>query len=260
MNVRTLILASALCSHEVMAQDARIQTLHYEADQVYSLQGHAGYQIDVQFGPDEHLVGLGAGDIEAVQYAAQENHVFLKPKAIDVHTNLTVLTNVHTYYFDYVVPRPSSDTQLQDMVYAVRFLYPSAPLAQPGLPSAHALLQQPESLRSRNLDYWFCGDRSIAPVSAWDDGIHVHLRFRPGGELPALFVHNDDGSESLLNFDVQNDEVVIHRVVGRLVARRGKLSGCIVNRSLTEGEVLESGTVRPEVRRETRPADDALAP
>ena len=31
-------------------------------------------------------------------------------------------------------------------------------------------------------------------------------------ELPALFVRNDDGTESLLNFSIDEGDVLIHRV------------------------------------------------
>jgi type IV secretion system protein VirB9 len=71
--------------------------------------------------------------------------------------------------------------------------------------------------------------------------------------MPAIFVQNEDGSESLLNFNVQSGEVIIHRVANRFVLRRGKLQGCVVNRSLTgSGHELQSGTVAPDVERATR--------
>ena len=43
----------------------------------------------------------------------------------------------------------------------------------------------------------------------------THLQFNARGELPALFVRNDDGSESLLNFSIEDGDVLIHRVDGR---------------------------------------------
>ena len=60
-----------------------------------------GYQIDLEFEPGERFVGLGAGDVEALTFASQANHLFIKPKAPDVRTNLTVLTNRRAYHFDY---------------------------------------------------------------------------------------------------------------------------------------------------------------
>jgi type IV secretion system protein VirB9 len=73
--------------------------------------------------------------------------------------------------------------------------------------------------------------------------------------LPAIFVRNDDGSESLLNFNMDAGDVVIHRVAQRFVLRRGLLRGCIVNKSFDGGgERLDSGTVSPVVERVTQGA------
>jgi type IV secretion system protein VirB9 len=52
---------------------------------------------------------------------------------------------------------------------------------------------------------------------------------------------------------VQQGELVIHRVAAKFVVRRGKLHGCIVNKSFEgTGRELQSGTVTSEVERATR--------
>ena len=50
-----------------------------------------------------------------------------------------------------------------------------------------------------------------------------------------MYVKNDDESESLVNFTVDDDEVVIHRVARSFVLRRGKFVACIQNRSFDGG-------------------------
>ena len=114
-------------------------------------------------------------------------------------------------------------------------------------------LRSGEALRPRNFDYWYCGSPTLRPVAASDDGVHTHLRFGAHAELPAIFVRNDDGSESLLNFSVESGDVVIHRVAKRFILRRGLLRGCVVNKSFNGGgERLDSGTVSPSVERVTQ--------
>src|SRR4029077_13923779 len=81
------------------APDPRLQGAMYSADRVYPLTGYVGYQIDLQFEPGENLVGLGGGDLEGLSFAAQGNHLFLKPRAPVIDTNLTVLTTRHSYQF-----------------------------------------------------------------------------------------------------------------------------------------------------------------
>ena len=104
-------------------------------------------------------------------------------------------------------------------------------------------------MRAHNTDYWFCGPDLLRPAAAWDDGVQTHLLFGQRAEQPAIFVRNDDGTESLLNFSIESGEVVIHRIARRLILRRGALTACIVNKGFSgTGERLPSGTIAPEVR------------
>lgn len=236
--------------------DSRVRVLAYAPDEIYRLQGYVGWHIDLEFESGETFVGLGAGDIEALSFTAQDNHLFLKPKAPDVMTNLTVLTNRRHYRFEYAAALLPSDPQAQDLVYSVRFVYPSALGQVPGERAAaevKARLAGGAASRPRNLDYWYRGDAVIKPVAVSDDGVHTRLRFAPHAEQPAIFAINDDGSESLVNFSMADGEVIVHRVARRLALRRGRLQGCIVNAGFTgPGERLPLGTVAPGVERAVR--------
>jgi type IV secretion system protein VirB9 len=173
-----------------------------------------------------------------------------------VQMNVTVSTSRRRYYFEYsaAVWRPSHVAD--EVMYAVRFTYPPVPPAKEGPTAAQrvdAELDRAKSSRPRNIDYWFCGSRAVKPVAASDDGVHTRLTFGARGELPAIFVRNDDGSESLLNFSVDEGDVVIHRVAAKFIIRRGKLTGCVVNKGFVgTGERLESGTIAPAVTRERK--------
>jgi type IV secretion system protein VirB9 len=141
-------------------------------------------------------------------------------------------------------------------MYAVRFTYPPPPASRDGLTDEERIefeLAKGRAGRPRNSDYWFCGDAAVRPVAASDDGVQTRLTFGPRSELPALFVLNDDGTESLLNFSIDQGDVLIHRVAARFIVRRGHLTGCIVNKGfLGGGAPLKSGTVAPEVTRERK--------
>ena len=234
------------------AGDARIRVFPYQADEVYRLKGYAGYQIDLEFESGEAFVGLGTGDLESLTFAAQDNHLFIKPRAGGVDTNLTVLTTRRTYHFDYTSTERRPDPSFGDVIYVLRFLYPAQRADRAALVVEHELKTAPET-RWHNLDYDYRGSLELKPVSAWDDGVQTHLRFDSDKELPAIFIRNDDGSESLLNFSADAGELVVHRIARELTVRRGRLHGCILNRGYTgSGERLESGTVTPRVERATR--------
>jgi len=232
--------------------DTRIRVVTYNRDEVYRLQGFVGYQIDLQFAADERFVGLGAGDLDAVAFAASANHLFIKPKAAQVSTNLTVLTTRHFYHFDYTVTPRRAESSVGNVIYSLRFEYPSTRLSDPGEAGLPKENFGPDESRTINSDYWYCGSPSIRPSLVSDDGIHTRLRFGARMEQPAIFVRNDDGSESLLNFSMETGDVVLHRVVRQLIVRRGRLVGTIFNKAFSgSGERLESGTVSRSVLRAT---------
>jgi len=242
----------ALSIDESGTTDARIRVLVYATDEVYRLKGYVGYQIDLEFESGEVFVGLGTGDLDSLTFAAQDNHLFLKPRAGGVDTNLTVLTTRRTYHFDYTSTERRPDPSFGDVIYVLRFVYPAQRADRAAGVVEHELKTAPET-RWHNLDYDYRGSLELKPVSAWDDGVQTHLRFDSDKELPALFIHNDDGSESLLNFSADAGELVVHRIARQLTVRRGRLHGCILNRGYTgSGERLESGTVTPRVERATR--------
>jgi type IV secretion system protein VirB9 len=233
--------------------DDRIRVAAYNGDEVYRLHGFVGYQIDLEFEAGETFTGLGAGDLEGLSFVGQDNHLFLKPKAAKVATNLTVLTNRRHYQFDYTALSQRSAADDQDVIYALRFTYPP----QPSQTAADAAAKRVESqldgasgLRPQNIDYWYCGQPTLRPVAAADDGVHTRLRFAANSELPAIFVRNEDGSESLLNFSMDAGDLIVHRVAKQFILRRGKLTGRVVNRGFVGGGArLDSGTVAPNVER-----------
>lgn len=236
--------------------DERIRTAVYSADQVYRLYGYVGFHLDLEFEADETFASLSGGDLDGLTYSAHANVLTLKPKVAATEMNLAVTTSKRRYYFEYSVSarRPSASTD--PVMYAVRFSYPQPPPSADGLTEEERLkleLAKASEARPRNTDYWFCGSETLKPTAASDDGVQTRLSFGARSELPVLFVRNDDGSESLLNFSIAQGDVLIHRVAARFIVRRGRLAGCVVNKGFQgSGERLKSGTIAPEVTRERK--------
>jgi type IV secretion system protein VirB9 len=249
---------STTCAESVPAPgvvDARIRTAAYRDEEVYRLKGFVGYGIELIFEQGERFAGQAGGDLDAIMFGAHENHVILKPRAANVGTNFVVYTNRRAYRFDYTVADRRPDPLNDEVIYAVRFTYPPSP-SSAGPTSAERIesdLEAAREIRPRNFDYWFCGDPAVKPVAASDDGVHTRLTFGSKTELPAIFVRGGDDTESLLNFSVDGGDIVVHRVAREFIVRRGRLTGCIVNKGFDgTGERLESGTVAPTVQRERR--------
>lgn len=231
--------------------DSRIRTAPYSADEVYRLYGFVGYDIGLEFEKDEIFKRVNGGDLKALTYAAEENTFTFKPRVKAARMNITVTTNKRRYYIQYSASDKDPETG-ENVMYVVRFVYPDSKTDRERTPAEQIDegLTQAKTLRPRNWDYWFCGRSELKPVAASDDGVQTSLTFAPRAELPAVFLRNEDGSESLVNFSVAGDDLIVHRVARQLILRRGRLTGCIVNKSFTGGgDRLESGTISSDVER-----------
>jgi type IV secretion system protein VirB9 len=256
------LTAASMCQAESVpiasSIDTRIRTATFSPTEVYRLYGHVGYAIEIVFEDGESGAGQAGGDLEAITFGWHENHLILKPKAPTVGTNLIVYTNRRAYRFDYSVAGRRPDPEHEPVMYAVRFAYPEEyatpkPVNDDSEARASRALKEPTPERARNIDYWYCGSPAIKPTAASDDGVHTRLTFGSRGEVPAVFVRNEDGSESLLNFSMEGADMVIHRVAPKFILRRGKLTACVVNQGYRgSGERLPSGTVVTGVERERR--------
>jgi type IV secretion system protein VirB9 len=257
--VCSLLLASAHAETTPVRGelDPRIRTAAYDPAQVYKLQGFVGYAIELIFEDGEQFAGTGGGDLEGVTVDAHGSSVLLKPRAAIVATNLVVFTDRRAYRFDYTVSARPPNRTTDEVMYAVRFTYPPPRTIEGEDPRAQVEreLATAAAARPRNMDYWYCGHRSLQPVATSDDGVHTRITISDRSEIPALFVRNEDGTESLLNFSMDAGDVVIHRVAPRFILRRGRLTGCIVNRGFAgAGLRLDTGTVSPQVERDVRGA------
>jgi type IV secretion system protein VirB9 len=271
--VATGVVSGVACAAVVPSPgrtDARVREIEYREDQVVQLTGYVGYHIDIELERGEQFVALGAGDSAAVDVASEGPHVMVKPKAARVATNLTLVSSRRVYHFEYRsldAPPP-----LNTAIFALRFRYSPAPSgvtpaatpapfsSQAVAATAAARLSESSSVtpgpagRPVNRDYWYCGGSTLQPVAASDDGVQTRLTFSSRGEWPAIFVRNEDGSESLLNFHAEGTTAVVHRVAPEFVLRRGRLVGCVENRGYAgSGNWVSGGALESTVSREVRP-------
>lgn len=240
-------------------RDPRVRFVDYDADQVVRLRGFVGYQIHLQFEEGEQFVNLAAGDAAAIDVGAEGSHLMLKPKAEKVGTNLTLLTTRRVYHFDYSAVRQVVTAATPDVVYSLRFRYPRVDL-KPAAVGGPAALQPSAAVEPRvervaapvmvNRAYRMCGRVSLRPKAVHDDGVRTYFEFGPRVELPAIFARGEDG-ESLVNYTVEAERIVVHRVAPAFTLRRGRSSACVVNRAYGggQGARLDGQTVLDGVER-----------
>ena len=235
--------------------DSRIRSVLYNPDEVYRLHGWVGQEIHLEFEAGESFVALSGGDLDALALGSERNSLSIKPRVAFVDSNFTIVTTERYYHIRYTAAIQRHHQDAQHAIYSLRFTYPQDEInAQ--TQRLDALLTTDAATTPRNTDYWFCGSPSLRPIEASDNGVHTRLRFAEQTEWPAIFVREEEGSESLVNFSVRGHDLLIHRVAREFVLRRGKLVGCIVNRGFTGSAIsADSSTASPNVQRQIRGAN-----
>jgi type IV secretion system protein VirB9 len=217
--------------------DHRVRIIMYQPDEVYKFTGHYRYQSSIEFGSDELIKTISMGDSTSWMLNPSGNRLFLKPVQQDATTNMTLITNKHTYLFE-LHARETDDIDDKDMIFIMRFIYPDDG-GNEAVTSYLDSVPQPDLDKDPdkyNFHYTISGPDEIAPLRIFDDGQFTYFQFRnKNADVPAFFKVDEDGSESLINYRTRGDYIVVERVARRFTLRHGKQIVCVFN----EGRVLQ---------------------
>lgn len=213
--------------------DARVQTIVYNPRDVYQVTGHYGYSSHIVFAEGEEVIHVSSGDSLAWLTHPTGNILFLKPIEDNANTNMAVLTNKRIYNFELKASPYRSNSQ----TFALHFVYPEdefkAQLSQQ-LESERAAAQEVVPQRrvdagNLNFEYLRKGNEIIAPIRVFDDGEFTYFQFPPEIDVPAIFLLGNDGQETLINYHVKGQYVVVQKIGPQWVLRDGKNVACVKN-------------------------------
>jgi type IV secretion system protein VirB9 len=207
-----LLLLSAARLPEPSSGDPHIQTVFYVPDQVVELRGALGWQITLEFGPDERIENVSIGDALAWQVTPNKRarNLFLKPLIKNAATNMTVVTDRRRYAFSLQTMQRHSTTP-----WIVRFEYPRdvvEAVEEPLPPPAPPL----------NFAYTVSGDEGLRPARVWDDGLMTYFEFADGQSIPAIFAGGPGNDEALVNSMTRGRMIVVQQTSRRFTLRTGK--------------------------------------
>jgi len=252
--------------------DNRIQHVNYNAGDVVVVRTVPGISTRVVFGPGETVLDIASGFTQGWNFSDRDNVLYIKPQSIKGengqpsmppeagkwNTNLLVKTNLRLYDFDlHLLPGSNSGAPAtnQRISYRVEFRYPEdeAERAKKALEVQAAKVKLDAKTAPRNWNYSMQigpDSEGIAPVLAYDDGRFTYLKFPNNRDFPAVFLVAADKTESLVNTHVENDVMVIQRVVSELVLRLGNSVVGVYNDSYDiDGVPPTNGTTVPGVKR-----------
>jgi type IV secretion system protein VirB9 len=195
-----------------VATDNHVKVVMYDPNNVVVLKGSYGYQTQITFSLNEVIQSISIGDSMAWQAAPVNNNLFIKPVAAS-KTNMTVLTNTNSYNFQL----DSLNSEVNP-TYKLQFIYSEGGYDATGSNVAGTF--DPSKL---NWKYSFTGERSLAPIEAFDNGQFTYFKFKNDGmsHIPSVFIVDKDKQESLVNYHMQGEYMVINNVAKQFTLRNG---------------------------------------
>lgn len=225
--VPALMLPAIMLPAAAFADDARIVSHRYNGDEVVRIQGQIGVQASIAFAEDEAIENVAIGDSGSWQVTPNKraNLLFVKPLSPRARTNMTVVTDRRTYFFDLAAAGGRAP------LYVLRFTYPDEPKPAPQVLAMNAVEAQAAAMPPKetpvdpaklNFAWRARGKATLLPSRIYDDGESTYLTWPPKASLPAMQVKNDKGAEGPVNYAVRGDVIVVEGVPDVIVLRAGK--------------------------------------
>lgn len=218
-----------------LGKEKRFRTYVYNPNDVYRYVGYYLNQSYIEFEEGEVIQTISMGDPTPWLTNILGNKLFLKPTGSYPQTTMTIFTNKRSYYFELDAMEPSGVDE-NDILFFVKFVYPTS--NDKNIVKFNVKKQRDDypdltDLSKYNFNYEFAGSPAIAPIKVFDDGVFTYMEFKTdNAEIPAIFAVNEQGYETLVNFRIVEEYVVIEQVAGQLTLRSGGDVVCVYNNSL----------------------------
>lgn len=243
MNMRSLTLATILLWAGTLAMPscARaqvVQQYEYQPDHIYPVRTGLGITTQIVLSPNEHILDYSTGFSSGWELTRRDNVFYLKPKNVDVDTNMMIRTATHSYIFELKVVatdwKALDQAKREGVQYKITFAYPADSSFSKEEKKVAATPPLDTDLvpgRSYNFDYDYATRSKdapwLVPAHVYDDGRFTYIRMSdlkrfPTGDFPAVFMREKEHSEdSLVNTTVEGNTIVVHGTYPYLVIRHG---------------------------------------
>ena len=248
--------------------DARVRFVNYQPYQVVRVTGLLRHSVQVEFSHDEEILQAAIGNTVAWEAAPVGHILFLKPREQQEPTNMSVVTqrpdgSKRSYQFELV----SADEHLgaqKPPFYLLKYQYPADEAAKrkaEALAAAEAAkvkqaertLAADETGLPTNAHYTVQGSASFEPAAVSDNGKITTFVFPENMVIPAIYLVQGDGTESLVPKTVSGGEVRVHALGPKFILRQGAEVLCVFNEAyVPEGFATGTMTTSPAVERLTR--------
>ncbi len=213
-----------------------VETYDYVADRIYQVRTGLGITTQIELSPSETVADFSTGFSNGWDLTRRGNVFYLKPRNVDVDTNLVIRTATHSYLFELRVVATNwkslDDARREGVQYKITFDYPadSRFVAQASAAPPLQLDTRLQPDRRYNVDYDYAtttGQRWLVPAAVYDDGRFTYIRMAgtadmPTADFPAVFAREREaGEDFIVNTTVERDTLVVHGTYPYLVLRHG---------------------------------------
>ncbi|RXT19614.1 P-type conjugative transfer protein VirB9 [Rhizobium leguminosarum] len=247
------------------SQDSRVRFIDYQPYNITKIVGTLRSSVQIEFAADEEIAHVALGNSVAWEVAPAGNILFLKPRENQPVTNISVVAtrrdgSTRSYQMELTV-RDGSVEAGQNTYFYVKYRYPAdeaerrkletaarAQATQAG--EADKVLALHEAYGPRNWRYSAQGSAALEPQAVYDNGKVTTFSFAGNQEMPAIYMENSDGSESLVPKSVENNLVLVHAISRKFILRRGGDVLCVFNEAYDRiGINPDTNTTSPSVER-----------
>ena len=233
----TLVCAAAI-GMPSLAEAQVVQQYEYQPDHIYPVRTGLGITTQIELSPNEQILDFSTGFSSGWELTRRDNVFYLKPRNVDVDTNMMVRTATHSYIFELKVVatdwKALDQAKREGVQYKITFAYPadtSFSTEKKKVAEAPPLDTRLVPGRSYNFDYEYATRSKSAPwlvpAHVYDDGRFTYIRMSdlkrfPTGNFPAVFMRETEhGEDSLVNTTVEGNTIVVHGTYPYLVIRHG---------------------------------------
>lgn len=234
------IAVAALPAAQGAGLPPQVDVFDYVPDGIYQVRTALGITTQIELDPAEEILDFSTGFSSGWDLTRRGNVFYLRPRDVDVDTNMLVRTQAHSYIFELKVVA-SDWTNLEQVrragvQYRVGFHYPAdAAFARAGADAEAEVETGQNTTLDPNRTYHFGYEVAarkappwLVPMHVYDDGRFTYLRMGsraslPTGTFPAVFGRRSrHGEEFVVNTTVEGDVLVVHGTYPFLVVRHGQ--------------------------------------
>ena len=234
--ILTVAMGIAMVSIPHGAKAQAVQQYEYQSDRIYSVRTGLGITTQIELSANEKILDYSTGFSNGWELSRRDNVFYLKPKNVDVDTNLMVRTATHEYIFELKVVatdwKSLEQAKRAGVQYKISFTYPAETrFTDEAKKTADAPALNTTLVPGRNYNFNYdYATRSKAaawliPMNVYDDGQFTYIRMSdlkrfPTGSFPTIYMreraHDED---SVVNTTVEGNTIIVHGTYPYLVIR-----------------------------------------